>query len=120
MSRNTWLYRFCAVGGTVVASSLLCSVIGNKLDYPMSPWFFMFYVAAGIAVLVACVIDELVLPRPTHDGIGVRLGAGALRGVIISLCVGLGILFWISVMIRTGDKFGGFACVFIGLAILYG
>jgi hypothetical protein len=85
----------------------------------------LFYIAAGIAVLVVCVIDELFLLRPIHEGtphdvIGGMLGAGALRGFIISICIGLGILFWISVLIETGDKFGGFACVFIGLATLYG
>ena len=86
----------------------------------MSHWFFTFYIAAGVAVLLVCLLDEVMLPRPTLDAIRLRLVAGALRGVIISLCVGLAILFWISVMIKTGDKFGGFACVFIGLATLYG
>ena len=89
----------------------------------MSPWHFIFYIATAVVVLLVCLLDEVVLPPPTQDGIRLRLFrlvAGALRGVIISLCVGLAILFWISVMIETGDKFGGFACVFIGLATLYG
>jgi hypothetical protein len=120
MSRITWLYRFCAAGVAIAGSSFLCSVIGNKLSYPMSRWFVMFYIAAGVAVVAVCVVDEQVLTWATHRGRGMGLGAGALRGVIISLCVGLGILFWISVLIETGDKFAGFACVLIGLATLFG
>ena len=120
MLRRTNLCRFCVVGGAVAASSFLCSLIGIELDYPKSPWFFVFLNAAGVAVLLVCLLDEVVLPRPTQDAIRLRLVAGALRGVIISVCVALAILFWTSVMIKTGDKFGGFACVLIGLATLYG
>src|SRR5262249_30397045 len=86
MTKKTWLCRFCAVGIAAGTSSLICAgLIARDAD----PWPF---IATIIAVFLVCVVDELILPRPTQDDIWSRLLGPAIRGAIIGLFVGWAIV----------------------------
>src|SRR5215467_12544861 len=114
MPRQSWLYRICVVSAVAAGSCLICAVIGVKLE--RTPWFSAFFAATIVAVLLVCVANELVLPRPVQNDAWARLVAPALRGAFVGLCMASAILYLISAMINTGDKFPAFVLVFIPLA----